>query len=57
MILAACKILHSSFCEVDAMDVETLIELLDVWDKLNDTGDGKKCKPQNDGWVYIDDIL
>ena len=37
-------------------DVETLIELLDVWDKLNDTGDGRKCKPQ-DGWVYIDDIL
>lgn len=56
MILAACKILHSSFREVDAMDVETLIELLDVWDKLNDTGVGRKGKPQ-DGWVYIDDIL
>lgn len=51
MILAACEILHSSFCEVDAMEVETLIELLDVWDKLHDTG-GKKSKP-----VYIDEIL
>lgn len=36
------------------MDVETLLELMNTWDKLNDTGGGKS-KAQN--WVYIDEIL
>lgn len=39
------------------MAVEDLIDMLDVWDKLNDTGGkGGKSKAQ-DSWVYIDDIL
>lgn len=39
------------------MAVEDLIDLLNVWDKMNDTDGkgGKKSKEQ--GWVFIDDIL
>lgn len=50
-ILAACKILHSSFNEIDAMPVETLADLLEVWEKMN----GVAGKPDKD--VYIDEIF
>ena len=51
MILAACKILNSSFHEVDGMEIDTLLDLLDVWEKVNGTG-GKVEKD-----VYIDEIF
>lgn len=54
MILAACEILHSPFDAIDAMDVETLVDLLDVWDKLHDT---VKQKGKAQRQVYIDKIL
>ena len=54
MILAACEILHSPFNVIDAMEIETLIDLLDVWEKLHDTG---KHKGRVHRQVYIDEIL
>lgn len=50
MILAASKILHSSFAEIDAMELSTLLDLLDVWEKVNG---GRENRRQ----VFIDEIL
>lgn len=47
--LFAMKTFNSSFAEVEAMDVETLAELISVYDKLNSDPKGKA--------VYIDDVL
>lgn len=46
--LIAAKILNSSFFEIDAMELETLLELLNVYNKVNDGYDRQ---------VFIDDIL
>jgi len=46
--LIAAKILNSSFFEIDAMELETLLELLNVYNKVNGGYDRQ---------VFIDDIL
>lgn len=47
--LFAIKTLNSSFAEVDSLELETLAELISVYDKIN--GDAKKTT------AYIDDVL
>lgn len=58
MILAACEILHSPFDVIDAMEVETLIDLLDVWAQLHVASVGKGGKRgKSQRQVYVDEIL
>lgn len=58
MILAACEILHSPFNVIDAMEVETLIDLLDVWEQLHVASGGKGGKRgKSQRQVYVDEIL
>ena len=58
MILAACEILHSPFNVIDAMEVETLIDLLGVWEQLHAASGGKGSKHvKAQRQVYVDEIL
>lgn len=40
------KTFNSSYAEVDAMELETLLDLISVYDKINDTDTGKNKKGQ-----------
>lgn len=46
--MLAIKILKSSFAEIDGMELDTLLDVLNVYDKIN--GEDEKQ-------VFIDDIL
>lgn len=47
--LLAIKILKSSFNEVDNMELDTLLDLINVYDKINSAESKRE--------VFIDDIL
>lgn len=47
--LFAIKTLNSSFAEVDALELDTLADLISVYDKI--------CGDAKDPTAYIDDVL
>ena len=42
--LFAMREFNSSFAEIDNLDLETLLDLISVYDKINDTTSNKKNK-------------